>query len=70
MHMVRKIIASGFHRFNVLPCRSNGAQPVSQAHGVEGSAAARVFALVVRRAPALSPEFVVFIQEQRRKTLW
>ena len=45
---------------DVQPGRGDGAQPVSQAHGVEGSAAAGVLARVVRRAPAVSTEFVIW----------
>lgn len=42
-----------------LPGRGDGAQPVSQAHRVEGSAAAGVLARVVCRTPAVSTEFVI-----------
>lgn len=42
-----------------LPSRGDGAQPVSQAHGMEGSAAAGVLAHVVRRTPAVGTEFVI-----------
>lgn len=53
-------------RSDVLPGRGDGAQPVSQAHGMEGSAAAGVLAGVVRRTPALSTEFVIWrIREAR-----
>lgn len=51
---------------DVLPGRGDGAQPVSQAHRVEGSAAAGVLARVVRRTPAVSTEFVIWrIREAR-----
>jgi hypothetical protein len=51
---------------DVLPSRGDGAQPVSQAHGMEGSAAAGVLAHVVRRTPAVGTKFVIWwIREAR-----
>lgn len=49
-----------------MPGHGDGAQAVSGAHGMLGSAAARVLERVVHHTPALSTEFVIWrIREAR-----
>lgn len=59
INTAKRIITHGVHS-DVLPRRGDGAEPISQADGMEGFAAARVLARVVSRAPTVCPELVIW----------